>query len=81
MRGKLLCVCRVYIQDQGFNNFENNKMKLSVNEAKLTNLWARNCGTIQKVLILKVSGPFENGSQTLHHLTAKFKMATTENKF
>ena len=58
-------------------------MKLSVNEAKLTNLWARNCGTIQKVLILKVSGPFENGSrsQTLHHLTAKFKMATTENKF
>ena len=57
-------------------------MKLSVNEAKLTNLWARNCGTIQKVLILKVSGPFENGSQTLHQLTAeKFKMATTENKF
>ena len=56
-------------------------MKLSVNEAKLTNLWARNCGTIQKVLILKVSGPFENGSETLHQLTAKFKMATTENKF
>ena len=27
-------------------------MKLSVNEARLTNLWARNCGTIQKVFIL-----------------------------
>ena len=26
-------------------------MKLSVNEAKLTGLWARNCATIQKVLI------------------------------
>ena len=25
---KLLCVCRVYIQGQSFNNFESNKMKL-----------------------------------------------------
>ena len=32
--GKLLLVCRVYIQGQSSNNFENNKMKLSVNEAK-----------------------------------------------
>ena len=28
-------------------------MKLSVNEAKLTGLWARNFATIQQVLILK----------------------------
>ena len=33
-------------------------MKLSVNEAKLTNLWARNCATIQQVWILKFAfGP------------------------
>ena len=33
-------------------------MKLSVKEAKLTGLWARNCATIQQVLILKsTSGP------------------------
>ena len=42
--GKLFYVC---IQDQRFNNFENDTMKLSVNEAKLTGLWA------QQVLILK----------------------------
>ena len=41
--GKLLCVCRVHI----FNYFENNEMKLSVNEAKWTGLWARNGVTIQ----------------------------------
>ena len=35
------------------NDFENVTMKLSVNEAKLTGLWAGNCATIQKVLILK----------------------------
>ena len=63
-------------------------MKLSVNEAKLTNLWARNCATIQQVWILKFAfgpekfpGLSKNGPQTLHELTAKFKMATTENKF
>ena len=28
-------------------------MKLSINEAKLTGLWARNCVIIQQVLILK----------------------------
>ena len=34
--GKLFHVYRVCIQDQSFNNFENDKMKLSFNEAKLT---------------------------------------------
>ena len=28
-------------------------MKLSVNETKLTGLWARNCASIQQVWILK----------------------------
>ena len=33
-------------------------MKLAVDEAELTGLWARNCATIQQVLILKfVFGP------------------------
>ena len=33
-------------------------MKLSFNKAKLTGLWARNCATIQQVLILKFAfGP------------------------
>ena len=41
-----------FIQDQSFNNFENNTMKLLVNDAKLTGLWARNLATIQQVLIL-----------------------------
>ena len=51
-------VCRVCIQDQSFNNFENNTMKLSVKESKLSGLWARNCATIQKVLIKKFAfGP------------------------
>ena len=55
---KAVCVCRIYIQDRGFNNFENHAMKLSVNEAKLTGLWARNCATIQQVSILKFAfGP------------------------
>ena len=37
---------------------KSNKMKLSVNEARLTGLWARNCATIQQVWILKfASGP------------------------
>ena len=49
--GKLLCVCRVYIQDQSFNNFENSEMKLSVSEAKLTGLCARNCTSIQQVCL------------------------------
>ena len=37
---------------------DNDTMKLSVNEAKLTGLWARNCATTTKVLILKFTfGP------------------------
>ena len=49
---------QVCIQDQSFSNFENVKMKLPVNEAKLTSLWARNFATIQQVLILKFAfGP------------------------
>ena len=46
-------------------------MKLSVNEAKLTGLWAGNCDTIQQVVILifafgprKVSGFFEKQAQS-----------------
>ena len=35
--------------------FKNNTRKLSVNEAKLTGLWAWNCATIQQVVILKFS--------------------------
>ena len=36
-----------------FAMFENNTMKLSVNETKLTGLWARTCATFQQVMILK----------------------------
>ena len=43
----------VFIQYQSFNNFKNNKMKLSVIEGKLAGSWARNCATIQQVWILK----------------------------
>ena len=53
-RKAVLCCC-VFIQDQSFNNFENNTIKLLGNEAKLTGLWARNWATIQQVLILSVS--------------------------
>ena len=35
--------------------FENGTIKLSVNEAKLTGLWARNFATIQLVLISKLA--------------------------
>ena len=54
----MFCACCVCIQDQSFNNFENNTMKLTVNEEKLTGLWAGNCAAIQKVVILKFAfGP------------------------
>ena len=43
----------VFIQYQSFNNFKNNKMKLSVIEEKLAGSWARNCATTQQVWILK----------------------------
>ena len=39
--GKLNYDGRVCIQGQSFNNFENDEMKLSVNEANLTGLWAK----------------------------------------
>ena len=52
---KLFYVC---IQDQSFNNFENDIMNLSLDEAKLSGLWARNFATIQLVLISKFAfGP------------------------
>ena len=35
-RGPLMFICRVCIQYESFNNFENDTMKLSVNEIKLT---------------------------------------------
>ena len=35
-------------------------MKLSVNETKLNGLWARNCATIQQVVILKFASAPEN---------------------
>ena len=43
----------VFIQYQSFNNFKNNKMKLSVIEGKLAGSWARNFATTQQVWILK----------------------------
>ena len=55
---KAVCVCCVCVQDQSFNNFENNTMKLSVDEAKLTGMWAWNCAAFQQVVILKFAlGP------------------------
>ena len=49
---------------------KNNTIKLSVNEAKLTGLWDRNCATIQQVVILKFAfrpekfpGLWRNGPQ------------------
>ena len=63
----MFCACCVCIQDQRFNDFENlNTMKLSVNKAKLTGLWAWNCATIQQVVILifaKFPGLLRNGPQ------------------
>ena len=53
MHENLFYVCCVWIQDQSFNNFENDTMKLLVNKGKLTGLWAGNYATIQQVLISK----------------------------
>ena len=75
-----VCVC---IQDQGTNNFENDIIKVSVNKAKLTGLWARNCATIQPVLVLKFAftpekypGLLRNESMVLF-LTFIIKLDTT----
>ena len=40
-----------------FQNFENDTMRILVNEAKLTSLWARKRATIQQVLIFNFAGP------------------------
>ena len=50
-------VFRVCFQDQSFNNFENDVIKLTVNEAEMTGMWARNCVTIQQVDKLTFSSP------------------------
>ena len=57
----LFYACLVCIQNLSFNNIENNTMKLSLKEAKLAGLWARNCATIQQVSISK----FAFGPETL----------------
>ena len=55
-KGVLCLLC--CIQVQRFHNFEKDTICLSVLEAKLTGLWARNYGTMQQVLILKFAfGP------------------------
>ena len=51
-----------YIQDQSFNNFDNDTLKLLVNKAQLISLWARNCYILFNKFFLraqKVSGLFE----------------------
>ena len=57
-------------------------MRLSVNEAKLTSLWARNCDTIQQVLILKFAfgpeklpGLSRNEPQSLFNFVSGFRRA------
>ena len=77
--GNLFCVRHVPIHDQSFNNFENDAIKLSVNKAKLAGLCARNCATIQQVLISNFSfGPVEflglsrNGLCTCHSLVPPY---------
>ena len=61
-------------------------MDLSVNEEKLTGVWARNCDTIQQVLILKFAfgpekfpGLSRNGPLgiIMHALTTAGSLVTT----
>ena len=47
------------IQVQSFNDFKNNRMKLSVIEAKLTGSWTRTSAAIQEAWILKFASGFE----------------------
>ena len=57
-----------FMQDQSFNNFENNTMKLPVNETKLAGLWARKCTTTQQVLILEFAfGTCEKQAPQTHY--------------
>ena len=66
-RKAVLClICRVCIQDQSIINFENDTMKLSFSEPKLTDLWARNCATFKWIcdtLIKQDSGTFSGCSR------------------
>ena len=72
--GKLFCVCPIYIKEQSFNNFDNDTMNLSVNEEKMTGLWARNCATIQQVLILKFAfGPKKFPGPRLYGSSLEFE--------
>ena len=43
----------MFIQDQSFNNFKNDKMKLSVIEGKLAGSWARNCAGLDFKICLR----------------------------
>ena len=83
--GGLFFVCCVVVfvfKDQSLNNVENSTMKLSVNEVKLTVLWARKCATIQQVLILKFAfgpeklpGLSRNEPQGLFNFVSGFRRA------
>ena len=66
------------------NNFENDTMELSVYEAKLTGLWARNYATIQQVLISKfafvrekVTKSFEKGAPEVNLRIKQYHYNTT----
>ena len=50
-------------------------MKLAVKEAKLTVLWARNCATVQQVLILKFAFGPEKLPQGLFKFVSGFRRA------
>ena len=54
-RGFVFVVFAFSKTKQSFNNSEDNEMKLSVDKAKLTGLWARTVLTTQLVCILKFS--------------------------
>ena len=73
--GKLFFVCCFCIQDQSLNSFENSTMKLAVNEANMTVLWARNCATVQQVLILKSAFGHEMLPQGLFNFVSGFRRA------
>ena len=84
-------VCRVCIQDQGFNNSENDIIKLSVNEAKLTGLWAINCHTAtgfdhkiclrpEKFSCLSRNGPQSRNRRLKELLFFKYGLALNRSK-
>ena len=55
-------------------------MKLSVNEAKLTGLCARNCATIQQVLILKFAFGPEKSYRAFREMDPSKNVANTTAK-